>query len=111
MLTTLAVLITYFVFVWVIQCVISSTERDASAKSLVYGILIAMIYFSQEISQHIWQGIMLQESLPEDERKYDSMFIHYMRIIILGIVIALFLFIVGGCFLICCMGYVYQQSR
>ena len=65
-------------------------------------VLVFLLYtFSDAVIEfilHLFGGYTLLDGIPENDRVFDSYFIHYTRLVIVGIIF----FITGMIFVACC---------
>lgn len=84
-------------------------------NSNAYGVMLFLIYAMgsavEEAIEHLLRGLTLNNHLPDNEIVYDSNFIHFIRLFVLGIVVFL-LGIVGLILTVaCCFAINMQVNR
>ena len=115
-LVALLLLIVFFSFIliapFLLIGIVVGAKEPALAK-LIISILFSMISFFYE---KFIEGIELWHDLPDDPSAYDSLFIHYFRFLLLGIIFLFALVLTYSLFYIClvyCCGYrdVEEENR
>jgi hypothetical protein len=103
--TTMSIIFAFNIIMWFFQ--IFSSCMAFNARSHTVFIVVAYIFCDSvfEFLGHLFDGMSLLNKLPPDQLVFDSLFIHYMRLIILFIVWALI-----GMIIISCCGMVILRS-
>ena len=106
--TTLFIILTYFSIVWIGQIILQCSNVNANTPAIFIVVLYMFGQILEEFFSHIIAGFTLNNNIPDSELKYDSMFIHYVRLIVLGILLILIILIV---LLLCCVFCISNSSR
>jgi hypothetical protein len=96
----MGIIFAFNIIIWICQCAMSLLSYNAKALSVLAFLLYIFGDTIFEFIGHLFDGYTLLEGIPEKERVFDSLFIHYTRLIIVSIV-----FIISGMIILSICGF------
>eukprot|EP00347_Sterkiella_histriomuscorum_P019861 403340027 len=85
-MTTLAIIISFLILVWILQCVVQYQHSNAFQPKLLYLFIYFLVVGAGEFIDHFEKGFSLNFYLQGEDAKIDSNFIHYVRMFFLIVV-------------------------
>ena len=76
----------FFYSLLILQLMVTCLPRNFFDKDMTALLVYAFFVGLGEFLEHIGDGVKLTWALPDDEKKYDSLFIHYLRYIFLALI-------------------------
>ena len=106
----MAVIFAFNIVMWIFQCSLGLMSLNGRAGAVFCSLLYVFLDSIGEFIVHLFNGFNLLNGIPENEIVFDSLFIHYTRLIIVSIVFILLGMIFFSICGICVLRY-FENSR
>lgn len=106
----MAVIFAFNIVMWMFQCSLSLMSLNGKAGTVLLFLIYVFIDSIGEFIAHLINGFTLLNGIPDNEIVYDSLFIHYTRLIIVSIIVILIGMIIFSTCGICLLSQ-FERSR